>query len=328
MKCSCCGSSLNDNAKFCRECGKAVVAETEVPDVPSCPVCKNKLEAGMVFCNKCGHKVKNETDEIEHRYCPKCGKPINKNALFCRGCGIRLAANTTGGQEKLQKKKDVSLIVLIIILIVVLLGCGATLFWTYHANRNDISTEFSDGPIESEKKDNAISKDEETNETRGIGDDADEAASNDISLDASEFSYALNQTNINANPVYKTVSDSEYNYYCAVPAHFVEDVAGHMYHAPDKTALMNIYAESNVYDLNVEQVMNQYIYEVGGTVTYSASGDTWFAVSMEKDGVTYYMKGFVDHYIREFTFNYPSEYVEVYDKYINYIEDHFKRMDV
>lgn len=114
-----------------------------------------------------------------------------------------------------------------------------------------------------------------------------------------------------------------------IRSHFVKDDTSDniTYYSPDKTAVMEIIASDNASNKSVTDVMNGYIASIDGEVTYSASGETWFAVSMRKDGVAYYIKGFVDNYIREFTFDFPSEYLDVYDDYIEHIEDNFKRTD-
>ena len=51
MKCTNCGASLSDNAKFCPECGTKVVRAV------FCAECGTKLEAGAKFCPECGTKV-------------------------------------------------------------------------------------------------------------------------------------------------------------------------------------------------------------------------------------------------------------------------------
>lgn len=101
-----------------------------------------------------------------------------------------------------------------------------------------------------------------------------------------------------------------------------------MYQPYDNSAVMEINAYSNTYNMSVQEAMNSYISLIDGTVKYSANGDTWFALSIQKDGVDYYIKCFVDHYIRYFTFSFPDQYLDVYEPYINYIEDNFKRTDV
>jgi len=51
MKCTNCGASLSDSAKFCPECGTKVVREL------FCAECGTKLAAGTKFCPECGTKV-------------------------------------------------------------------------------------------------------------------------------------------------------------------------------------------------------------------------------------------------------------------------------
>lgn len=347
MKCSNCGSILSENAKFCRECGQKINLETEALEGLICPDCGNILEKDAAFCNECGKKISNENDNEENIYCPKCGKSQNINALFCGECGAKLTETIDSqiNNNKI-KKKDRGLIILIVLLIIVIISSATVVYWVYTSNQSidvempniytDTSSESSSNEKEIESENNY--KTDETYETNVTEKtekpvQTEEAKQtneiiSDVNTYTEQFSYAYNQDNINENPTYKRVEDSQYSYYCAVPMHFIEDIEGRQYRAPDNTAIMKIIADNNRSNMTVEQAMNEYISEVGGTVTYSAKGDTWFAVSMEKDGIAYYMKGFVDHYIREFSFSFPTEYLGIYDIYINYIEDNFKRTDV
>lgn len=135
---------------------------------------------------------------------------------------------------------------------------------------------------------------------------------------------AGSQNQINKSPRYQGMQNYEYSYYYVVPEHFVQ--VNNEYYAPDNTAKINYYAAAND-GVTSTEALNSFISAIGGTVTYSAKGSDWFAVTVEKDGVIYYRKGFTDQYIREFTFVYPSVYTDVYDGYINVIEDNFKRTD-
>jgi len=150
--------------------------------------------------------------------------------------------------------------------------------------------------------------------------------SNEFSEENFEFVYG--KQNILTDPTYKRVDNTRYSFYYSVPTHFIKDTYEEIYYAPDKTAKMKVVLMSNDTGRSLSSVMNEYINGIGGDVTYSANGETWFALSITSNGNSYYIKGFVDHYVRAFIFSCPKEYVDIYSGYINYIEGNSKRTDV
>lgn len=75
-KCSKCGATLPQNAKFCLECGEKVA----VSNLVTCPGCGKSVQKGK-FCLECGYKFAST--------CPKCGTEVN-NGNFCPECGEKL----------------------------------------------------------------------------------------------------------------------------------------------------------------------------------------------------------------------------------------------
>lgn len=77
IPCSNCGKPMNENAKFCPECGtpnsKGKVA---------CVACGAMIDDGLKFCPECG-KPQSAT-------CPECHKPIKSGAKFCPECGHKM----------------------------------------------------------------------------------------------------------------------------------------------------------------------------------------------------------------------------------------------
>lgn len=63
--CQACGSPLNENAKFCINCGGAIDPEpvspvqTVAPAPSVCPNCGVNIEPGVKFCTGCGYSVSN-----------------------------------------------------------------------------------------------------------------------------------------------------------------------------------------------------------------------------------------------------------------------------
>ena len=79
-KCTKCGATLPQNAKFCLECGEKI-APAIPADMIVCPECGNTVAKGK-FCPECGHKFITA--------CPKCGKDVPAGAKFCLECGEKL----------------------------------------------------------------------------------------------------------------------------------------------------------------------------------------------------------------------------------------------
>jgi hypothetical protein len=72
-------------------------------------------------------------------------------------------------------------------------------------------------------------------------------------------------------------------------------------------------AEINANGATVPQAMREYRNAVGGETSYEANGDTWFAMRIDKGGMAYYRKLFVDEAdIRWFDVTYLK--AEVYNK--------------
>ncbi|HPS82890.1 MAG TPA: zinc ribbon domain-containing protein [Bacteroidales bacterium] len=93
--CSNCHQSLNENAKFCTNCGtKIVVSEKTLNDesVLKCS-CGAELKQGAKFCTSCGKKFniaeeKLKDDNSDH--C-SCGAEMKPGAKFCTVCGKKVA---------------------------------------------------------------------------------------------------------------------------------------------------------------------------------------------------------------------------------------------
>ena len=81
-KCAKCGAVLQQNAKFCPECGEKVVPPEE-PGLIVCPKCGAKVAKGK-FCLECGAPL-----DVNPK-CPNCGKDVPAGAKFCLECGTKL----------------------------------------------------------------------------------------------------------------------------------------------------------------------------------------------------------------------------------------------
>jgi len=99
-ECSNCGAQMEENIKFCMECGSKME-----PEVLKCPNCSVELPEGTKFCMECGEKVgaiPKPKPKIEAApkevICPKCSKKLPADLKFCTDCG-------TGLGPQVPKKK-------------------------------------------------------------------------------------------------------------------------------------------------------------------------------------------------------------------------------
>ena len=65
MKCPECSKEINDNAKFCKYCGKKIEDNNTISEIPeetiveeplfiTCPNCGKEMQANKAFCTNCG----------------------------------------------------------------------------------------------------------------------------------------------------------------------------------------------------------------------------------------------------------------------------------
>lgn len=134
------------------------------------------------------------------------------------------------------------------------------------------------------------------------------------------------------NDGYKKFISKDYGFYCAYPADFAvsqENTNDALLTAisPDGTAIMMIQAAKNWDNLSTEEALTRYISMFNGEVQYRASGNTWYAASVKVGDRVYYRKAFVrSGVIYCFSFEYDDKDKNLYSPYIEYMEDHFKRL--
>ena len=142
-----------------------------------------------------------------------------------------------------------------------------------------------------------------------------------------EYGYITNEL---YDAAYLQYVDTEYNFYCAVPASYTacESIGSGnriVLSSADTKTLLFIGAVSNKLNLSPEVLMKQYIAEFGDKVDYKDFGDSWYAVSKTSGNMYYYRKCFVEkEMILWFEFNVKSGSKEPIGTYIEYIEDNFK----
>jgi len=78
VKCTNCGASVDENAKFCSSCGNKMKIEKT-----SCIKCGAKIDEGTKFCPECG------ANQLEKISCSKCGAELKPGTKFCPECGTK-----------------------------------------------------------------------------------------------------------------------------------------------------------------------------------------------------------------------------------------------
>ncbi len=300
-----------------------------------CNNCGREIADDSLFCSECGSKI------FQANTCKNCGSILNEGAAFCQNCGTPvnagMAQNFTPVPPANKKGKETIILIVALLLVSFAVSVLAGFFYLNNGadNKNEKPAETESVSKETkEPEDSDIPEAPKKPEKSEMPEETEEPEESEKPVNThktgeekGEFPYRFNEYAIIEYPTYTRIYNDDYSYYCAVPDHF-RILSDGIYYAPDNTALMTITADVNFEALSTEQVMYRYIAEIGGKVSYSATGDEWFALSMEKDGISYYRKCYVDHYIRAFSFSFPDEYLDIYDKYINYIEDNFRRTDV
>lgn len=79
--CPKCGAQVKAGAKFCPECGQAMVSSQQPGGV--CVACGAQLTPGAKFCPECGAKT-------GPAKCAKCGTEVSSGTKFCPECGEKL----------------------------------------------------------------------------------------------------------------------------------------------------------------------------------------------------------------------------------------------
>ena len=79
LKCPGCGAKVEEDVKFCPECGQKMESGEEEIE---CPGCKAKIPADAKFCPECGMKMQVK--------CSKCGAELKAGTKFCPECGNKL----------------------------------------------------------------------------------------------------------------------------------------------------------------------------------------------------------------------------------------------
>lgn len=137
-----------------------------------------------------------------------------------------------------------------------------------------------------------------------------------------DFVLSYDKQKLDKHPAY-TERETEYML-CAVPNNF-KDMGDGKYFAYDSTAFIEFKVNTDLGGKGVADFMANAKVKLGGNVSYEDSGEDWFALSTERNGIVYYKKFLMDmDYSIEFTFCYPREYKDIYDDYVKNLEKYLK----
>ncbi len=239
--------------------------------------------------------------------------------------------------DESQTQKNI-LIFLIVFLLVILIGLMSIIL-VMSLSKKEAATDTISKESQSEvKKDDEVKqekKEKEEKKTKNKKNTSSSLPSEeyivrvDYDFDFS-FGEELNPDDY-AEKRYMIHNDSKYCFECDVPLGFEYDFSDDVesrYKASDNTAYMDIGAYYNDALLTVDNVMKNTMDNIDGTLTFKNNGADWFAMIIEKNGVVYYQKCFVNSdYIRYFEFVYPEEYSSIYEGYITDIAANYKRTD-
>lgn len=163
MNCPACNKEINDNAKFCKYCGKKIDSAKSIPEVTEDIV----------------------VEEVLFIKCPSCGKDMHHHKAFCTNCGSALNKlddkkpveyNLKNETSERQNKKRFK-IILCIVLILIIAGVVVTTLHFKNSNINkaeNVVENSDEDEVKDEKDDTDFSED---NEENGIIDNTTETNS-------------------------------------------------------------------------------------------------------------------------------------------------------
>ncbi|MBO5007933.1 MAG: zinc ribbon domain-containing protein [Clostridia bacterium] len=328
----------------------------------NCPKCNKPLTSGSLFCPGCGtpvSKLHEASAAKEIPTAPISSEQMQRTMTIPVIRDVPKSSRTDSPIEGQPQQRDYNppsttrrnlLIFFIVFFSVVLIGLLVFIGFMMSssvATREHGTDRDDTSVVRSEEKHTPSDNKSTENEADKSDDKEDESAkkvkkskkaggasnskkdSGRVKVDTG-FGFAYGVAIEDTKRDYTTLTSRDYSYKCDFPSDFeyeFDDGEEIRYAAADNTAYMDIGAGENLLGLTASEVKANTQANVDGTVTYEAIGDDWYAMSIEKDGVSYYQKCFVDEYIRYFEVVCPTEYVDVYDDYITEIEATFKRTE-
>lgn len=247
--------------------------------------------------------------------CKRCGKEINNSAKFCENCGAPI--NEEAEKQTAPKRNNTLIIVLLCILIGIMMFVAAAVgAYMFMDNESSVLKESYD------KRDKAAA------EITAVPATA-------VPINTAEPIYTpkptakpvSNQSDDGhiAEPSYKVYSDTEMGFSCAYPTHFEKyndntSTGRYTLQSPDKSVSLRICAENNDADITLAQSMSMFKTKNPGDIEYSKTGNTYYAIRINDNGICRYRYLVSKNQkLYWFDFNYPEEYRDIYEKYIDHI---------
>ena len=139
------------------------------------------------------------------------------------------------------------------------------------------------------------------------------------------LSLSIDLNEINVNPNFEEISNENITY--VYPKNF-ENAGENRYMAVDKTAYICYGYDKTDDGETAESVLKKRKAVLGNNVDFEELIDGRYVISLKKDGIFYCEKGMIsDERTVRFTFICPSQYKNVYDTYINVLEEGLKLPD-
>ena len=79
--------TIQENAKFCSNCGSSAVPKPSTRRGLVCTNCKNLLKPGEKFCGKCGCPYVPKVNDRTGHVCTNCYNSLKASEKFCGKCG-------------------------------------------------------------------------------------------------------------------------------------------------------------------------------------------------------------------------------------------------
>ena len=247
--------------------------------------------------------------------CKRCGKEINEGAKFCENCGAPI--NEGAAKQETPKRGNTLVIVLLCILIGIMMFVAAAVgAYMFMDNESSVLKESYD------KRDKAAA--EITSIPATAVPITTEEPYNTPKPTAKPM---LNETESGhiAEPTYKVYSDTEMGFSCAYPTHFEKyndntSAGRYTLQTPDKSVSLRICAEDNDADITLAQSMLMFKAKNLGDIEYSKTGNTYYAIRINNNGICRYRYLVSkNRKLYWFDFNYPEEYRDIYENYIDHI---------
>ena len=247
--------------------------------------------------------------------CKRCGKEVNKGAKFCENCGTPI--NKAKHKQAAPKRSNILVIVLLCILIGIMMFVAAAVgAYMFMGNESSVLKESYD------KRDKAaaeITAAPATAEpiTTAEPYNTPEPTAKPVSNEAESEHIAA--------PTYNVYSDTEMGFSCAYPTHFEKyndntSTGRYTLQTPDKSVSLRICAENNDSDITLAQSMLMFKTRNPGDIEYSKTGNTYYAIRINYNGICRYRYLVSKNQkLYWFDFNYPEEYRDIYENYIDHI---------